>query len=89
MTGAYLFLFIALGVFAINIVCSILIIRELIIRKVKINFLLLRFLLPKYVHDYKKMTLEETGKVGILFPLWIISINTTLVLAVIGAILSL
>lgn len=89
MTGAYLFLFIALGVFAINIVCSILIIRELINRKVKINFLLLRFLLPKYVHDYKKMILEETGKVGILFPLWIISINTTLVFAVIGAILSL
>ena len=70
-----------------NIVFTILIISELQKRKVKINFFLLRLYIPKYVHQYKKITLEETGKVGALFYYWIVSINLTLFLAIIGIVL--
>ena len=37
---------------------------------------------PVYAHRYKKITLEETGKVGPLFYHWVIAINTALVLAI-------
>ncbi|MCW8804901.1 MAG: hypothetical protein OQK56_00455 [Ignavibacteriaceae bacterium] len=39
-------------------------------------------MLPVYAHRYKKITLEETGKVGTLFYHWVIAINIALVLAV-------
>ncbi len=39
-------------------------------------------MLPVYAHRYKKITLEETGKVGSLFYHWLISINVALVFAV-------
>jgi len=80
------FLFLALVSIAFNIVISIMIISELQKRKIKINFFLIRLLLPKYVHQYKKITLEETGKVGALYYRWIVSINLTLILAVAGII---
>jgi hypothetical protein len=39
-------------------------------------------MLPVYAHRYKKITLNETGKVGPLFYHWVIAINTALVLAI-------
>jgi hypothetical protein len=32
-------------------------------------------LLLKYAHQYKQITLQETGKVGSLFYGWLVSIN--------------
>jgi hypothetical protein len=38
----------------------------------------LRFYIFKYLSTYKSITKSETGKIGYLFYLWIISINLTL-----------
>lgn len=70
----------SVGVF---VVVSILIVQELRKRNVEINFFLLRLLIPKYAHRYKKITLQETGRVGPLFYPWILSINLAAVLAIV------
>jgi hypothetical protein len=64
------------------IVSGIMIINELLKRKQKISFVFIKLMLPVYAHRYKKITLEETGKVGSLFYHWVIAINTALVLAI-------
>ncbi len=56
-------------------------VHEVSKRGVKINILWLRLYVIKYMHQYKKMTKEETGKVGPLFYPCIASINMALVLA--------
>lgn len=61
---------------------GMMIVNELIKRKHKINFILIRMMFPIYAHRYKKITLEETGKVGALYYHWLIAINTALVFAV-------
>lgn len=82
---------ILLGLAMIFVICfvvfSILIIAALDKRNIKTNFLLIRLLLFKYVNQYKKITLEENGKVGSLFHLWILSINLALISAVVGLIM--
>jgi hypothetical protein len=60
-------------------VTSILIASALDKRGVKINVLLIRFLIPKYAHQYKTITRQETGKTGPLFYWWVLSINMALV----------
>ncbi len=65
------------------LVTSALIIGALQQRKMKINFFLIQMLLPSYVGKYRKLTREETGKTGILFYHWIISINAALIFAVV------
>ena len=67
---------------AIHVTMSILIVNQLQMRKVPINFFLLRLYLPKYAHQYKKITLQETGKVGGLFYGWLISISAALVFGI-------
>ncbi len=79
-----MFLYLALVFVASNIVITIIIISELQKRKVKINFFLLRLYIPKYASQYKKMTLEETGKVGGLYYWWVGSINLAWIMAVVG-----
>ncbi len=49
------------------------------------NFLFVGFYLLKWVNDYKNITKQETGSVGSLFYVWIISINLALVCFVILA----
>ena len=65
-----------------HIVSGAMIVNELMKRKQKIQFIIIKLMLPIYAHRYKKITLEETGKVGSLFYHWVISINVTLVFAV-------
>ena len=64
------------------IVSSIIIVNELLKRSQKANFIFIKAMIPVYAHRYKKITLEETGKVGSLFYHWVISINTTLIFGV-------
>jgi len=66
---------------------SILIVHEVSKRGVKISFLWLRLYIIKYIHQYKKLTQEKTGKVGPLFYPCIISVNLALILAVAGLLL--
>ncbi len=47
-----------------------------------VSFLWLRVMIPKYAHQYKEITIKETGKPGPLYYHWIISINLALVMAV-------
>ena len=69
--------FLGLGVLAVlsNVVIWILIMAALDRRGYKTNILWARFLIFKYLSAYKQATRRETGKPGLLFYLWIISIN--------------
>ena len=71
--------FIAVGWY---IVAGIKIVNELLNRKQKIQFIFINVMLPVYAHRYKKLTMEETGKVGSLFYHWLIAINTALVFGI-------
>jgi hypothetical protein len=70
------------------VVASLLVFEYLRRRGRPVNFLLLRLLLFSYVGQYKKITMEEDGRVGPLFYHWIFSINTALVLVVVTIIIS-
>jgi hypothetical protein len=71
------------GVFVIwNVVTSLLIYSSLKQRGIPVSFLWLRALAPKYAHQYRLITRQESGKTGPLFYHWIISINVALVFAV-------
>jgi hypothetical protein len=72
------------GVF---VIFSIMIVNEVSKRGVKISFLWLRLYIIKYVHEYRKLTKEETGKVGPLYYPCIISVNLALLLAIAGLLL--
>ena len=54
---------------------------------IKINYVFLRLYILKYIHQYRKLTMEEDGKPGKLFYAFIVSMNLALVFAVIGIIL--
>ena len=84
---ANIFFILAIVSVVLFVVFSIMIVHELSKRGVKINFLLLRVYLIKYIHQYKQLTLKETGEIGPLYYPCILSINLALVLAVIGLIL--
>ncbi len=64
------------------IVAGIMIFNGLQKRGEKVYFIFLNFMIPAYASRYKKITLEETGKVGSLFYHWLIAINMALVFAI-------
>lgn len=49
------------------VVLTMMIVNEVSKRGVKINFFLLRLYIPKYIHQYRQLTLKETDKVGPLY----------------------
>jgi len=84
---ANIFLISALACVCLYVIFSIMIVYQLSRRGIKINFFLLRLLIIKYIHQYRKITLEETGKVGPLYYPCIISVNLALALAIVAFIL--
>jgi len=82
-------LFIALAVIsaASGVVSSIIITSFLSRRGIKINYLFINVLILKYVHQYRKITLQETGKPGPWFYSYIVSMNLALVFAITGLVL--
>ena len=70
-----------------GIVFMIMIVSFLSKRGIKINYVFLRLYIFKYIHQYRKITMDENGKPGNLFYAFIVSMNLALVLAVIGIIL--
>jgi len=69
------------------VILSIMIVHEVSKRGVKINFFWLRLYIIKYIHQYRKLTKEETGKVGPLYYPCIVAVNLALVLAIAGLLL--
>jgi len=80
-------LILALVFVGLYVILSIMIVHELSKRGVKISFILLRLYLIKYIHQYKQLTLKETGKIGPLYYPCIASVNLALVLAIVGLVL--
>lgn len=77
----------ALVFIGLFIIFAIMIVNEVSKRGVKINFFLLRLYIIKYIHQYRKITKQETGKVGPLYYPCIISVNLALVCAIAGLLL--
>jgi hypothetical protein len=63
---------------AIFMVVTMVIYNFLKKRGEKVTFIWLKLMMISYVDHYKKITKEETGRVGILYYIWIISINLAL-----------
>jgi hypothetical protein len=55
----------------------------------KINWLWIRLFILKYIGQYREVTLRESGRPGPLFYPFVISMNSALVLVVVGALLKL
>lgn len=55
-------------------------------RGVSVSFFWLRLMIIKYLHEYARLTREETGRVGPLFYHYVIPLNTALVVFVIMAV---
>jgi len=87
--GAISTLFFILALISVvgGIVASIMIASFLSKRGVKINYLFFRVLIFGYIRQYRKITIEETGKPGPLFYSFITAWNLALLFVVIGIIL--
>ncbi|MDI6767911.1 MAG: hypothetical protein QME52_13905 [Bacteroidota bacterium] len=79
-------LFMALAIICVfwGIASSMVIVSFLSNHGIKINWILLRLFLPKYVDQYRKLKLEETGKPGYWYYSFVVSMISALVLAIIG-----
>ncbi len=84
---ANIFLALAIVFVGVFVIFSIMIVNEVSKRGVKINFFLLRLYIIKYIHQYRKITKEETGKVGPLYYPCVISVNLAWVCAIVGLVL--
>ena len=74
-------LFISIGILSVivYVVSTIMIYSYLKDKGEKVSFLWLRLYMISYANRYKKLTKNETGKVGYLFYIWIVSINVALI----------
>ena len=81
MSALLVGLILACGVWAVA--ASLLIARDLERRGVHVSYLWLRVMIFKYLSQYRRVTLEETGQVGSLFYHYVIPLNIALVLTVI------
>lgn len=69
-------------------VASILIAADLSKRGVSVSIIWLRLMILKYLHEYSKITREETGRVGPLFYHYVVPLNVALVIVIVLAIRS-
>jgi len=82
-----LFFVLALIGVAWGIATSIMITSFLSKRGVKINYLFIRLFIFRYVGQYRRITIEETGKPGPLFYWFLTAWNVALLFAIIGIVL--
>ena len=71
---------------SISVISSIFVVSELQKRGVDANHFYLRWMLFSYLKQYKELTVKESGRVGSLFYIYIVSINAALVVAILAAI---
>lgn len=69
------------------IVSSLVIAAFLSSRGVKINYVFFKVLMIKYIHQYRKITMQESGRPGPWFYSFVISINLALVLGIVAIVL--
>ena len=81
------FLILAIVCVLCGVVSSIMLISFLSERGIKINYFLIRIYIIKYTNQYRKITEEETGKVGPLYYSSVVSFILALTFAIVGAIL--
>ena len=81
MTTLLISLMLACAVWAVT--AGILIVRDLQKRGFSVDYLLLRMKIFYYLEQYRKITREETGRVGPLFYHYVIPWIVALVLAII------
>ena len=82
-----LFFVLAIISAVLGVVSSIVITSWLSKRGIKINYPFIKVLIIKYVHQYRKITQQETGKPGPWFYSYVISMNLALVFAIVGFVL--
>jgi hypothetical protein len=82
-----LFFILALIGIGCGIAASAMIASFLSKRGVRINYLFIRLFVFRYVRQYRKITMVETGKPGPLFYWFITSWNLALLFAIVGIIL--
>ena len=85
MSALLIGLILVCGVWAVA--ASLLIARDLERRGVHVSYLWLRVMILKYLSQYRRVTLEETGRIGSLFYHYVIPLNMALVLTIILAVL--
>lgn len=71
------------------VAASILIANDIKKRGLPVSYIWLRVMIIKYLHQYSKITKQETGRVGPLFYHYVIPINIALVLAILTLIIKL
>lgn len=81
------FFILALASAVWGVVSSIVITAFLARRGVKINYVFIKVLILKYVHQYRKITMQENGRPGPWFYSYVISMNLALVLMIVGFVL--
>jgi len=69
------------------IVSSLVIAAFLSNRGVKINYVFFKVLMIRYIHQYRKITMQESGRPGPWFYSFVISINLALVLGIVAIVL--
>ena len=87
MVISNLFFGLALASITWGIVSMIAITNFVAERGTKINFFLYRIYVIKYVRQYKRITEKENGRPGPWFYSFVVSMNLTWVLAIIGFVL--
>ncbi|MEJ2705442.1 MAG: hypothetical protein P8Z79_23625 [Sedimentisphaerales bacterium] len=70
-----------------GVVSSVVIASFLSKRGVKVNYIFLRVLMLKYIHQYRKMTIQESGRPGPWFYSFVVSMNLALICAIAGIVL--
>ena len=84
---SYTFFILALTSAVWGVISSIVITAFLARRGVKINYVFIKLLILKYVHQYRKITMQENGRPGPWFYSYVVSMNLALVLAIVGIVL--
>ena len=85
MSALIIGLILVCGIWAVT--ASLLIARDLERRGVHVSYLWLRVMIFKYLSQYRRITLQETGRVGSLFYHYVIPLNMALALTIILVIL--
>jgi hypothetical protein len=86
--GVAMVLLVGLGAICVvwAVVAAILISADLHRRGMAVSVVWLRLMILEYLHEYSKVTREETGRVGPLFYHYVVPLNVALVVVAVLAI---